>query len=135
MLEVIASLQAAGIAVIAAAGNDGTPDIDHSGTFTLSSPAVSQQALSVASIESSHFQTGYSAKDSTGRAITYASLFPIVNGTFGLTVVSLGDGSRIQQQWCTDSTLYVASATGIEDFFKAALLIMRGGRYPIFNCR
>lgn len=128
--NIVTSLQAAGIAVIAAVGNDGAPTNDYGGPFSLSSPGVTLKALGVASIENSHFQTGYHAEDSNGKTITYASVFPISNGTAGLKVIPLGDGSRSQQQWCYDESIFIASAAGIENFSKVALLVLRGGELP-----
>lgn len=65
------SLVAEGIAVFAAAGNDG-----EEGMFVPGAPGTSPDVISVGCIDNTNFPTTYKATDSQGNVISYASVFP-----------------------------------------------------------
>ncbi|KAH8900461.1 subtilisin-like protein, partial [Thozetella sp. PMI_491] len=90
------ALVSAGIAVIAAAGNDGAD-----GFFYPSAPATGGDVIAVGSIENSQFPTVYAAHDSTGKDFNYASIWPLTSPTGGRKVYVLGgngDGCD-ESQW------------------------------------
>lgn len=70
-LKTTSALVAEGIAVIAAAGNDG-----EEGMFVPSAPGSGTDVISVGCIESTDFPTTYLATDSEGNDMSYASVWP-----------------------------------------------------------
>lgn len=81
---VTANLEAAGIAVIAAAGNDG------GAPALTSSPASGPKAISVGCAQNSHFPTIYTAKDSLNQSIKYSgNPWPVVAPDTGLKVYDM----------------------------------------------
>lgn len=65
------ALVAEGIAVFAAAGNDG-----EEGMFVPGAPGTGPDVVSVGCVDNTNFPTTYAASDSQGRGISYASVFP-----------------------------------------------------------
>ncbi|KAI9048878.1 hypothetical protein LZ554_006732 [Drepanopeziza brunnea f. sp. 'monogermtubi'] len=80
---ITAGLEARGIAVVVAIGNNG-----RSLPATPGSPAVGQKVIAVGSIANSHYPTVYSGKDSRGRSFKYSgSPFPLQAPAAGLIVI------------------------------------------------
>lgn len=65
------ALVAEGIAVVAAAGNDG-----EEGMFVPGAPGTGPDVISVGCIDNTEFPTTYTATDSEGNDVSYASVFP-----------------------------------------------------------
>lgn len=83
---VTAALNAKGIAVIAAAGNDGS-----SGIYSPSAPAIGTTVLAVGSVDNKNFPVTYQLSDSRGRHFRYSSVFPIEADPDGLSFIVLAD--------------------------------------------
>lgn len=84
-----AGLNSAGIAVIAAAGNDGAD-----GMFATSAPSSDPSVIAVGSVENTQFPLVYSAIDSLGLSFQYASIWPRDTSGRGRDVYVLGgDGT------------------------------------------
>lgn len=85
-----------GIAVIAAAGNDG-----QYGVYNPSAPGTGAGVFSVGSTDNSKFPTTYKMKDSNGRSLRYSSVLPLDSPPEGLTVQVMNPGSSsILTQGC-----------------------------------
>lgn len=82
--DIIATLEAAGIAVIIANGNNG-------GLAGLtSSPALSKKAIAIGSVQNSHYPTVYIGKDSKGHSFKYSgNPWPVIAPSSGLKVYDM----------------------------------------------
>lgn len=78
------ALVAEGVAVYAAAGNDGAE-----GLFVPGAPASGPDVVSVGSVDSAVFPTTYAAVDSAANAVSYAAVFPYA----GVRAVYVLDGT------------------------------------------
>ena len=83
-----------GIAVIAAAGNDG-----ENGLFTPSSPGIGTDVISVGSIENTQFPVVYSAFDSEGTNISYASIWALDSPSAGRNVYVMESSGCYASDW------------------------------------
>ncbi|EFX03716.1 subtilisin-like protease [Grosmannia clavigera kw1407] len=82
-LNVTASLEAQGIAVIVAAGNDGGPALT-------SSPAVGEKVIAVGCLDNAKFPTVYTARDSNGNSLQYSgNPWPVSAPKTGLKVYDM----------------------------------------------
>ncbi|EKG18014.1 Peptidase S8/S53 subtilisin/kexin/sedolisin [Macrophomina phaseolina MS6] len=117
-LDLITGLKRRGIAVIAAAGNDG-----ESTPFFLSSPAIIPDALAVASVENPEFPT-YEVRDSTGETHRYGSLYPFPSGNY--TAVSTGNGTARSEFGCLDENYTGLLETLTGDLSNYVLVVKRG---------
>ncbi len=73
---ILETLKSRGIAVIVAAGNDGT---DY-GPFFPSSPATDPSVLAVGSVSSISYPTVYNAVDTDGKTVQYSQVTPLQCG-------------------------------------------------------
>lgn len=69
--DATSALVAEGVAVFAAAGNDG-----EEGMFLPGAPGSGPDVISVGCIDNTNFPTTYSSTDSAGNTLSYASVFP-----------------------------------------------------------
>jgi hypothetical protein len=82
--DIVAALEAQGIAVVVAAGNSGGL-----AGYT-ASPAVGPKAIAVGSVQNSHFPTVYVGKDSKGHTFKYSgNPWPVQAPAAGLKVVDM----------------------------------------------
>ncbi|KXH36479.1 peptidase [Colletotrichum simmondsii] len=115
----IQKLTDSGIAVVAAAGNDGA-----NLPFAVNAPANSPAAIAVGSIENNLFQT-FEMIDSNGEVIRYGSLYPFsLNRT--LTAVHVGDGGVQGNFGCraADYDAIASKVTGSKDNY--VIVVRRG---------
>lgn len=92
------ALAAEGIAVIAAAGNDG-----QDGLFYPSAPGTGKDVISVGCIENTQFPTVYNTVDSAGTAFSYASVWPLTSTSDGLDVYVLNSTGCDESEWIAAS--------------------------------
>lgn len=91
------ALVSEGVAVIAAAGNDGAL-----GLFNPSSPGLGADVISVGSVENTQFPTVYTALDSEGLELSYASVWPLPLSEGRNVYVLSGTGCN-ESEWITAS--------------------------------
>ncbi|RDW66606.1 hypothetical protein BP5796_09355 [Coleophoma crateriformis] len=116
--QVVTGLTTRGVAVIAAAGNDGAYR-----PFNTETPGLANDALSVASVENVGFQT-FEMLDSLGKTIRYGSLYPFAKGT--LTAILVGSGTLASEYGCTTADHAAAAAKVTGDLSKYVLIVRRG---------
>ncbi|KAB2572084.1 putative subtilisin-like protease protein [Lasiodiplodia theobromae] len=117
-LELVAGLKRRGIAVVAAAGNNG-----ESGPFWLSDPAIMPDALAVASVENSEFPT-YELRDDGGESHRYGALYPFPSGNY--TAVVAGDGSAQSEFGCFSENYEALAANLTGDISNYVVVVKRG---------
>lgn len=109
------ALVAEGIAVIAAAGNDG-----ENGLFTPSSPGIGTDVISIGSIENTQFPVVYTALDSEGTNISYASIWALDSPSTGRDVYVL-EGSGC------DASEWIAAAQAVTDPEETIIVFYNNG--------
>ncbi|GME39660.1 Subtilisin-like protease protein [Neofusicoccum parvum] len=117
-LELVAGLKRRGVAVIAAAGNNG-----ESTPFFLSDPAIIPDALAVASVENTAFPT-YGLRDSAGESHRYGALYPFPAGNY--TAVLVGDGTARSEFGCYDENYARLRETLAGDLSGYVVVVRRG---------
>ncbi|CZS90101.1 uncharacterized protein RAG0_01247 [Rhynchosporium agropyri] len=120
---ITAALEAKGIAVVSSSGNSASFPGD------MISPAIGKGVIAVGSVQSSHFPTLYSGKDSRGRSFKYAGdPWPVQAPATGLTVynierVAAGSSSP---KGCSYDAMDMAAAA-IQNKNNSILAMPRGG--------
>ncbi|KUI68302.1 Minor extracellular protease vpr [Cytospora mali] len=99
------ALVAEGIAVVAAAGNDG-----EEGLFVPAAPGTGPDVISVGCIDNTDFPTTYTATDSKGRDVSYASVWPY-SGEHDVYVLG-GTGSGCNASEWEDASSTVTDKNG-----------------------
>ncbi|KAH8892938.1 subtilisin-like protein, partial [Thozetella sp. PMI_491] len=92
------ALVSAGIAVVAAAGNDGAL-----GPFNPSTPGINPDVIAVGCIENTVFPTVYGAVDSGNEPFNYASIWPLSSPPAGLSVYVLQSTGCAESEWIAAS--------------------------------
>jgi subtilisin family serine protease len=124
---VTSALVAQGIAVFAAAGNDGAS----SGPNHPSAPGSGPDVFSVGSIENTKFPTTYQLTDSNGRTLRYSSVLPIADAPpAGLTVQVMYSGietnDAYQLEGCYEKYYALAAANLTMDPSTVILAVKNG---------
>ena len=125
----VENLVQSGVAVVAAAGNDG-----QLGPYSTSAPALSPDALSVGAVESVALTTVYTAQNSLRKSLDYVSVLPIIEDT-PILVYQLGSGLGTPVNSTVADGCYIAAwppaISAITDPEHTAILILLDGVCPI----
>ncbi|KKA27995.1 hypothetical protein TD95_003301 [Thielaviopsis punctulata] len=125
--DAVRSLKARGIAVIAAGGNDGAYS-----PFFLDIPGISPDAMSVASVENTHFAT-YSLTTSYGAKIQYGALYPFPHGTYKVYVLEFQESKPYAAFGCSSSDY--PTPDQLDGDISEYLIIMRRGLCTITSAQ
>lgn len=113
------ALRQKGVAVIAAAGNNG-----RSAPFYTDMPGNADGALSIASVENSQFPT-YPIRDSNGHEFRYGALYPFPEGDYPVVWASRGNISGYDDYGCTAASY--PSADSLKHPIGSYIVVSRRG--------